>query len=70
MWREMSKAPTLNDLNKGWVTKDTMGINKTFKTHGRLLLLLLKLEVIPIRHYHILCSDFQSKTFDKIRDGE
>lgn len=65
-----SQPPSLNDIEKGWATKDAKNIYKTFKRHGRLLLLLSKLEIIPARYYHILCSDFQQKTFEKIRDGE
>lgn len=66
----MSKAPTQDELNKGMLTDDTLSIHKTFRIHGCLLLLLLKLEVIPDQYYYILCRDFQANTFNKIRDGE
>lgn len=70
MSQKRSNPPSPRDLEKGWYTKDAKDIAKTFATHGRLLLLLTKLEIIPQRYYHILCRDFQAKTFEKIRDGE
>lgn len=66
----MSLPPSLKDLEKGWQTEDAKNIQETFQRHGRLLLLLVKLEVIPKKYYRILCSDFQMQTFDKIRDGD
>ena len=68
--KKRSNPPSLEDLEKGWSTQDAKDIQKTFSTHGRLLLLLVKLEVIPKQYYYILCNDFQHKTFAKIRDGE
>lgn len=65
-----SKAPTPEELEKGWLTDDAKDVALTFQTHGRLLLLFYKLGVIPAFAYNVIQKDFEQKTWSKIRDGD
>ena len=57
------------DEYEGW-TQDARDVHQTFARHGKLLLLLYKLDIINDWAFGVLCREFQAKTWSKIRDGE
>ena len=61
---------TKSDSDKIGYTNAIEDIHNNFKIHGKLLLLLWKLDVIPKEWYYILQKDFEQNTWTKIRDGE
>ena len=69
MSNKRSKAPTQTQIEEGWV-EEMRDVHLTFKRHGKLLLLLHKLDVIPARYVSILCKDFEQKVWSRIRDGD
>ena len=69
MKSKRSKAPTQEEIDKGW-SENVSDIRVTFHWHSKILLLLVRLGVINWREFRILNMDFQQDIWSKIRDGE
>lgn len=69
MLKNMS-APTNKQLSQGWATEEMKSVATTFERHGRLLIFLVQLGIIPRRYFSILQKDFEQKVWSKIRDGD